>query len=59
MTSHQKCCVLDSNGKRCNKKVVKTIQYHGDNECYPYNFDNPKKDKTWVEIEVCKEHAEK
>lgn len=56
MTSHQKCCVLDSDGMRCNKPITKTIRYHGDDEIYSYNFDNPERDMTWVEIGVCKIH---
>ena len=56
-TDYTNCQVLDSDGNRCKRKAVKTIRYHGDCEIYSYNFAEPKKDKTWVEVGVCKIHA--
>jgi len=46
-----KCCILNDEGRRCNKPATKSVKVFLDPELYPYAY-------TWVRIEVCDEHYE-
>lgn len=51
----KRCSVLNDKGERCRNLAKFQTNYHGDYEIYSWWQDNR---VGWVEIEVCKKHAE-
>lgn len=52
-----KCQRLDKDGRRCRRDAVRSIQYHGDGECYNDLSLYPHLDVTWVRVLLCAVHA--
>jgi len=48
----QRCCALDSNGKKCSRAATHFDSYHGDNELYDHWSGKP----TWVRVTLCDKH---
>ena len=55
LKTKKRCSVLNDKGKRCRNLAKFKTHYHGSSEIYSWcNSDQV----GWVEIEVCKKHAE-
>ena len=48
------CQALYSSGRRCKKKALYCILYHGDGEIYDSNSLEP----SWVLVYLCEKHVE-
>ena len=48
------CQALHSSGKRCKRKALYLIQYHGDGEIYGYDGPEP----SWVLVYLCGKHVD-
>jgi hypothetical protein len=48
----QKCCALDSNGRKCSRPATHFESYRGEYSLYGYPSGFP----TWVRITLCEKH---